>query len=529
MEKMKKFLALLIAMAMVFGLSTAAFAEDGDDTGGGDDTPPATVTTGTITLKNATKGYAYNAYKILDATYKTTTTGEGDEATTSTSVSYTTKMPTLFNEEGSPWVVGTIADANGNYNVQLAEGKTADQVNAWIKTKISNFPKISPTEGIDGNGLASAKSVKWTGLNFGYYYITSGLGASVTVDSTTPDAEVYDKNTTEPVEPEKTIIEIDNVAQSEVTEANAHVGSTVKFKIVAKTNNWIDKDTIRTEWEVTDTPTNMTIDKDTVEVKVNGSKLTSGYTATVTDGVLKVNIPMVNSDGNSIYPANTLDENDKIYGLIPIEITYKATIEADAGSSPAKNQLPGSGETPPPPVVINTHAFQVAKVDGENYPLPGAQFELWSKMSGDTDTKLTFIDNGDGTYTYSPTGTVTTLDMTTNTTIVIKGLDVKWNYTLKEVTVPKGYNQADDKTIEGSKLTKVAETTVEGDGTETTTHLTDTTINSTELFKATVENKAGAELPSTGGIGTTIFYIVGAILVVGAGVILITRRRMDVQ
>ena len=534
MKKMKKFLALLITLAMVLSMGMTVFATgetEGGDEGGDEGGTPTAVTTGTITLKNATKGYAYTAYKILDATYKTTTTGEGDEATTSTSVAYTTKNPEIFKGEGSPWIVAEKADASGNYNVQLAEEKTADDVNAWIKTNIAHFSSIAPGEGVDEDGLASAKTVKWKGLNFGYYYITSGLGANVTVDSTTPDVEVYDKNTTEPEDPEKTIIEVDGVAKDKVTQADAHVGSIVKFQIDAKTNNWIDKDTIRTEWEITDTPTNMTIDKDSVEVKVNGSKLTSGYSATVTDGVLKVNIPMIDNKGNSIYAANTLDTNDKIYGLIPIEITYTATIDKEAGDAPAKNQIPGPGETPPPPVVINTYAFQVAKVDGEEYPLQGAQFELWSKKSGNTDAKLTFIDNDDGTYTYSEaaTGTVTTLDMTTNTTIVIKGLDKEWTYTLKEITVPEGYNQADDKTVNGSDLTKVAEKVVQGDGTETTTTVTDTTINSTELFKATVKNNAGAELPSTGGIGTTIFYIVGAILVVGAGVVLITRRRMGVQ
>ena len=509
MKTSKKILALVLVFVMMMALSVVAFAADGD-------TP-----TGSITLKNATKGYVYQAYKILDATYKVI--GEGESATTA--VSYTTKNPTDFNASDSPWTVGTIADSNGNYNVQLKEGKTADDVNTWIKNNLSKFTAIKPTTGADTNGVATAAAVKWTGLAFGYYYITSGLGANVTVDSTTPDVEVYDKNTTTPVDPVKTIIEVDGTAQDKITQANAHVGSVVKFMIEAKTNNWIDKDTIRTEWEVTDTPTNMTIDLTTVEVKVNGTKLTSGYTATLTEGVLKVNIPMVDSDGNSVYPANTLDANNTIYGLIPIAITYKATIT----SAPAKNQLPG--DNPPPPVVVNTHAFQIAKTDGTN-PLPGAQFELWSAKGGTgAAAKLTFIDNGDGTYTYSETAPsggslVTTLDMTTNTTIVVKGLDTAWTYTLKEIKVPDGYNQAADITIQGSSLTKVEETTTQN-GTSTTTTLVDTSVNSTALYKETVENKAGTELPSTGGIGTTLFYVFGSILVIGAGVVLVSKRKVN--
>lgn len=164
------------------------------------------------------------------------------------------------------------------------------------------------------------------------------------------------------------------------------------------------------------------------------------------------------------------------------------------------------------------HAFQVAKTDGTK-PLPGAQFELWSNK-GDSTTNaaaLSFTDNGDGTYTYAPNGgecTVTTLDMTTNTEIVIKGLDKIWTYTLKETKVPAGYNQAEDQTIQGSSLTKVVKDT-------------DTARTTTTLFKETVVNKAGGTLPSTGGMGTTIFYVLGAALVIGACVVLVTRRRLS--
>lgn len=78
----------------------------------------------------------------------------------------------------------------------------------------------------------------------------------------------------------------------------------------------------------------------------------------------------------------------------------------------------------------------------------------------------------------------------------------------------------------GSSLTKVTETSTTVDG-ETTTTALDTSITSTSLYKETIKNQKGTELPSTGGIGTTIFYIIGAILVIGAGVVLVTRRRMN--
>ena len=341
-------------------------------------------------------------------------------------------------------------------------------------------------------------------LDFGYYYITSGLGSIVTIDSAVPTATVYDKNETTPVAPVKTIVSVDGVAQSEVTEANAHVGSVVGFKLVGSTNNWIDQDTIRTEWTITDTPTNMEIDLSSLVVKFNDTELTidDDYTASIDDttGELTINVPMVDEDGNSVFPANL----GTTAGLIPIEITYEATITADAGDSPATNEIPGGGTK------VYTYMFQLRKSDGTN-ALLGAKFEIYNGS-----TLLTFSINADGDYVYDPAGTVTQIDLTEEAlgengvpTAVITGLDNRWNLTVKEVVVPKGYNQAEDTSVAGSALVKVE---VGADPAN---------------CDIEVVNNQGAELPSTGGIGTTIFYVVGGILVAAAVVLLITKKRVE--
>lgn len=478
MKKMKKVLALLLALIMVLGMGTMALAAG--------DTP----TTGSITVKNATKGYEYKAYKIFNATYN------------GTKVSYKTAAANA--QYLSDTVFGwSAADKDGNISVWVKDGVADADVIAWAKDNYDNF---------DSTGVAGAfdeanSTVTFSNLDFGYYYITSTLGATVTIDSAIPTATVYDKNTAVPTDPVKVITAIDGVTGNNLSDA--HVGSVVDFKITANTTNWIDKDTIREEWTIADTVTNMFMDPETLVVKVNGAVITNYTAAGDGNGGFTLNIPLVDENKNSIYPAN----QGPAAGQIPIEITYSATILKDAGKTPAKNQIPGTS------IEVFTYAFQVAKTDGTD-PLPGAQFELWSAKGGATAAALTFIDNGDGTYTYyektgadDTTTVVTTLNMTTNTTISILGLDKAWSYTLKEITVPDGYNQAADITVAGSSLTKV-------------TKDTDTSMTSTALYKETVVNKAGTELPSTGGIGTTIFYVVGGILVLAAGVVLITRRRM---
>ena len=465
--KIKKLLAGILAAAMTLALMTVpAFAAEG---------------TGSITVKNATKGYEYNAYKVFDATID----GEA--------VSYKTSADneSLLDASLFGW---SAADAEGNISVWALEDAAEADILAWVEANYASFGGTA----IPGAFDATNSTVTFSDLEYGYYYITSGLGAAVTIDSAIPDAEVYDKNESEEVPPEKTIVSVDGLEVDDPKEADAHVGSVVSFLVSASTTNWIDQDTIRTEWGLEDTATNMFIDPESMVVKVNGEEISNYTAAGDGNGGFTLNIPMVDDDGNSIYEAN----HGEVEGQIPIEITYDAVILETAAGEPAKNEIPDDV------VVLYTYAFQVEKVDGQEEPLPGAQFELWADGSA-----LTFIDNGDGTYTYFAGGDVTTLDMTENTTIVVKGLDNSWDYTLKETKVPDGYNQAADVDIAGSSLTKVTEDV-------------DTSIASTDLFKETVVNNQGTELPSTGGMGTTMFYVIGAILMAGAGVVLVTRRRM---
>lgn len=488
--KIKKLFAGILAAVMAFSLMTMPAFAEGEET----------AKTGTITVENATYGKEYKAYKVFDATFS------GDAVSYTVDETHKSFVSTdLFN-------VSKAADKNGNYSVSKKDDTvTDDAIIAWLKDNYSKFD----AEGVKGTFQDDNATVKFENLDFGYYYVTSTLGSAVAVDTAKPNATVKDKNASAPTNPEKKVVSVDGVAKDSVTSGDAHVGSVIGFKVTGNATNWTTSGegnnvttTRNLKYEFEDTPHNMTIDQTTVKVFVNGSDtaLTSEYTAAVADGKLKVTINLTEGGleaGKTLYDAKNAND-----AYIPIVVTYDATIDATAAGAPAKNEI---GESK---VEINTYAFQVAKTDG-NDPLPGAQFELWSTKgeAGGTAAALTFIDNGDGTYTYSETGTVKTLDMTTNTTITVKGLDKAWAYTLKETKVPDGYNQAEDKPIAGSSLTKVE------DGT-------DTSPTSTTLYKETVVNQKGAVLPSTGGMGTTMFYVIGAILMAGAGVVLVSKRRM---
>ena len=189
-------------------------------------------------------------------------------------------------------------------------------------------------------------------------------------------------------------------------------------------------------------------------------------------------------------------------------IKYTATVNSDALTvDPANNTAYLSyghedGENHTPTVVTEVYnaKFDVLKNDDKGQPLAGAGFVLKNK-----DNKYYKIENG----------VVSWVDSIDDATEKFSGNDGKvpaftglanGTYTLVEKTVPDGYNGAADQTF----------TIAEHDYT---------TANLEQ--KATVVNKEGAVLPSTGGIGTTIFYILGGILAVGAAVVLVARKRVS--
>ncbi len=113
-----------------------------------------------------------------------------------------------------------------------------------------------------------------------------------------------------------------------------------------------------------------------------------------------------------------------------------------------------------------------------------------------------------------------------NGQITFKGLNAG-TYTLSETKVPEGYNKANDIVFTISAKQKAGEVTgdagtaIEWKSDNDKVHLD----GATGVFDATIENSEGSTLPTTGGIGTTIFYVLGTILAIGAGIVLVARRR----
>lgn len=174
-----------------------------------------------------------------------------------------------------------------------------------------------------------------------------------------------------------------------------------------------------------------------------------------------------------------------------------------------------TGKTPTDKNIVFTYKVLADKVDENGNALKGAKFELF-KQNEDSTWKSLGEQAGTGTD---------------ENKFAWSGLD-DGIYKLVENKVPDGYNKLDDQifTVTGThdsesddpKLTDLT-------GNVTTGTITfDKNVTNGSL-STKVENRSGSLLPSTGGIGTTIFYVVGVVLMLGAGVLLITKRRMSAK
>ena len=498
MKKMKKIFALLIAMVMVLGMSTSVFAA------------PAAGTDGKITVNQAYKGETYTVYTIFEGKM------DGDK------IYYTLPEGKTLSAPATDWFT---VDAAGNVLAKLdADG------NEVVKSVIATDDFKTWVQGFATTQVASkvadGNTVVFDGLGYGYYYVKSTVnnGAVVMVDSANKEATITDKNYTEPDIPEdgkaKKIVSVkDEVSGTTRTigdeSATAKIGDTVAYSIdFIATNYYKAEDaandaapTLITKYTVTDKPTGMTIDTESIKVTVTDADgahevTTLGEGTTKSATGFNIVIPWVNDQNQSIYKNGAT-----------VKVEYNATLIAETGSNKATIKY-NDITLDEPETEVTTDQFDLVKDNDQKQLLQNAMFSL---KSGNGVVKVKETETA-GVFVVDPTNGSDTFTVATGK-VTIKGLDPEVTYTVDETKAPEGYNElADSKnpTVVIKNL-EAKNATLSEDG------------KSYVSGGVEVINQAGAELPSTGGIGTTIFYIIGAILVIGAGVVLVTRRRMNVQ
>lgn len=260
--------------------------------------------------------------------------------------------------------------------------------------------------------------------------------------------------------------------------------------------------------------------KDVLKTNADGGYIYTYYTATLNkDALVSNSANATQHNGNTAYLTYSNNPNH---------------------SGSGDNE---TGDTPKDTVYDWTLTFNGSKVDEKNDPLTGAGFTLYAgsgdsvssepiKLVAITDlTQVNGVTADENTNYYriattadaSETTVTEMLQSEGKTKFMILGLDDAKSYTLKETTTPATYNTGDDIVINKLNTTYV---TAGNEMTGLTADITNEGVASTGVENSVqIQNKKGSTLPSTGGIGTTMFYVGGGVLVAGAGVLLITKKR----
>ena len=557
MKHTKKALALFMALVMSLSLLTAtAFATD----------------TGTITVENTTNGKSYSIYKVFDATYSA-----ADAA------SYTIKTTDAWydlvkNNADSPFQLSTeaVGTTTDTYTVTLKSGKTSDDVLTWfngLKAAGSTVTMPSATATQTGNGGA----LTFSNLTNGYYYVTSELGSLITLTNLNNSAEIVDKNQTpswdngtETGQGGKFVLGDDG--QTYATSNTAAIGDTLHYKVVVNAAPNYSSDGQITEYQIVDTEGKaIYVDFHSMKVKVNGTEITDGWiqgfdsdtpadaTASswhaVTDSTshtVQTDTPAykwyvenkIEDDTQFTIHLKWIDNNeDPLYSEMSvntIEITYDATLQENAsvGKDTSANtntatlkwttdkgtDKDGGDKT----TTTTTFGFAVEKKDGNtNTELQGVEFQL-KKQNGASAIEVYpsknklgryYVANDENGNTLNYTGftdvdtaqKTTTLTTNSNGKFVIVGLK-GGTYVLAETKPLDGYN-----TIADTDIT-LAVPANESDWKD---------VGGESSLMFTVNNYKGTVLPETGGVGTTLLITLGVLAVIGAGLFLVTNKRIS--
>ncbi len=524
MSKLKKLLCAVFAMIMVLAMGTSAFAADDGYT--------VTINDGDVS------GATYVAYKLMDVT--TATTGSGTTYAYTVNSKYSALLREATGQTSDENVISYIASLeNDDSAVRLLADKLYKAILA------------------DGTITADAETSNevFSGLK-GYYLIAESVPGATT---TAGENESYSLAILRTVASNMEITTKESVPKltKEVWETNDStysasngewqdaadydIGDSVPFRLEATISSQYSSFTTYTLTFHDTLSSGLTFDgESSVKVYVVNDNVatqlsTNDYTVTTSTG-----------DGCSFHVTVTnlkaLTTNVTVDASSVIRVEYTATLNSNAvigqGSSSTNQGNPNkayleysnnpyddsdTGKTPEDKVTVFTFKLDVKKYgDSTSTELTGAGFTLYKWVATGSGAE-------DGSWVMVGTQQINTSGNTFSWT----GLD-SGEYKIVETTVPDGYTKAADIVFKVSatydtdsdnpRLTELTTSITGGGSSLVSGQITTNVITGT--LAAGIINKSGNSLPTTGGIGTTIFYIVGGVLVLGAAVLLITRRRM---
>lgn len=473
---MKKILKVFFAVALLLQLipvfNVSALSGTNKDT------------EGKITIDNAVVGKTYTIYQIL-------------------------KLESFTKDEAYAYTVNTgweaFVEGDGSGYLEVSSLGYVTWKGENTDARVRELAKLA-LEYANKNGIAAAKdpikaesnTVVFDKLNLGYYVVDSSLGSVCSIDTTDNETTIKEKNSVPTVD--KKVEE--NGTFGKTNDAN--IGDVVNFEttitVGSGSQDYVLRDTMSE---------GLTFNESSVKVT---AKKKDG-TAVETKDLYTINEKKKESDTFTVEFSNELTESVGLDGTIVV--TYSATLNEKAviaGNGNANNTSLDYGNnhnTTSTPTTTYTYRFDLVKTKKSKEVLDGAEFDLYD--SKDNQVKVVFVkkENGINVYRVTRDAQVTSVKIEAGIAR-IEGLDSD-TYTLKETKIPAGYNKlGENPTITLNKANN------------------DATIE-TDLYiegGLQVINYTGSELPSTGGMGTTMFITIGSLMVMAFGTLLITKLRM---
>lgn len=560
MKKFRKLLSLVLAMVMVLAMAAPSFAATESGTN--------TAQKGQITIENAIVDKTYKLYKIFDL--ESYSYAEGNEGETSDEEEarkeagqYSYKVVSEWKDFITDYKIDGEAVFTLDSNGYLTDSKdmTAAQSEAFAQAALNHAVtcaiecKIVEDENAASgykmsvttkpNGATVAVETKTVdekeqlqiiieGIDLGYYLLDSSVGALCSLNTTNPAATISEKN--EVPEIKKTVsggeyMDSDN---DNHTDNSASVDDDLSFTITVDNNKGAQN------YVITDTMSKgLTYNSSSLKVYKN----TINDDNEVKNGTTEYYISDYKIDPTSKITTLTITFKDPFYAGLELNdtiiITYTATINGDAVTveNPITNTAElkyGNEHTVSSTTRTYSYDIGIIKTDKDGVPLDGAVFELYSskkqvnaegteeivpdskisvvgvlKESGnlaDSNTQVSQIEY------YRPAEKTETANVVSIKAgnIEIRGLG-KGTYFLNETKAPEGYNKLVEMKLfsvdeKDNRVSSLVDNKYNGGGVQ-------------------VINNTGSLLPSTGGIGTTVFYAVGIVLMAGAVFFVVRRKR----
>lgn len=562
MKHIKKLVSFMLAMFMVLSLGITAFAAD---------------STGSIKINSNTNvsvaGKTFNAYKILDV-----------KSYTDSSVVYTVpaELKTFYKNRYG------LTGEEGDFDAQVV-AKIAAETDRFDFAADALAAAKSAVGIVKATGTAgdSDDSVTINDLPLGYYVVEdSGAGKPISaliLDTTNPNVELEIK-ADQPGIDKKIDGSMDKDPSTEglVENNNAAVGDKVPYVVTSKVPDMTGYK--KYYFIVNDTLQKGLKFNNDVVITIGGTSLAANtdYTVEVTE----------NDNGTTsveIVFKNFINYKDPAFTNSEIKITYSATVNKEAvigvagnpnsvtltysnnpniqdNGTPDNSDKPADNtivsETPPEETRTYVTALDLIKVDPQQNRLTGAEFTITGERTNIVlVSKDVFTKNSDGEYWKLKNGTYTTTAPTDDNTSAYESTTDKYSketvtepkntqesvtatgevgsdgilrfeglsagqYEIEEIKSPAGYNLLKDPI--NITISWAAPDAPSTDCTWTVTGYDGATIDN-GVVVITIQNQSGTELPATGGMGTTIFYVVGSVLVLAAVVLLVTKKRMSAR